>query len=132
MLQQETTTAWDRIVQQGVRSYVERISDAESVEMSEQYGTHNYHPLPINLVRAEGIHVFDGEGNDYLDCIGSYSAVAHGHLSPFIVDTVKGQLEKVTLVSRAVYSSELAVFLKAICDYSDLDMACPMNTGAEA
>ncbi|MBC8065210.1 MAG: aspartate aminotransferase family protein, partial [Chlorobia bacterium] len=52
--------------------------------------------------------------------------------SPFIVDTMKEQLEKVTLVSRAVYSSELAVFLKAICDYSGLDMACPMNTGAEA
>ncbi len=100
--------------------------------MSEHYGTHNYHPLPVNLVRADGIHVFDGAGNDYLDCIGSYSAVAHGHLSPFIVKTVQEQLEKVTLVSRAVYSSELAVFLKALCDYCGLDMACPMNTGVEA
>lgn len=132
MLQEETTTAWDRIVQQGVRAYVDRISDSESVELAERFGTHNYHPLPINLVRGEGVRVYDGAGNEYIDCIGSYSAVAHGHLSPFIVDTVKEQLEKITLVSRAVYSSELAVFLKAICDYADLDMACPMNTGAEA
>ncbi len=132
MLQQEATTAWDRIVRDGVRKMVEGVSDQESVTLSQRYGTHNYHPLPVNLVRADGIHVYDGEGNDYLDCIGSYSAVAHGHLSPFIVRTVMEQLEKVTLVSRAVYSSELAVFLKALADYSDLDMVCPMNTGAEA
>lgn len=132
MVQQDTTTAWNHIVKEGVRAYVERLSDADSVRISEQYGTHNYHPLPVNVVRADGIRVFDGEGNEFLDCIGCYSAVAHGHLSPFIVKTVEEQMEKVTLVSRAVYSSELAVFLQAICDYSGLDMACPMNTGAEA
>lgn len=132
MLKQESTTAWDRIVRDGVQAYVDRLNDAESEAMAERYGTHNYHPLPVNVVRAEGIRVYDGEDNEYLDCIGCYSAVAHGHLSPFIVETVQSQLEKVTLVSRAVYSSELAVFLQAICDYAELDMACPMNTGAEA
>ncbi|HJP82178.1 MAG TPA: ornithine--oxo-acid transaminase [Fimbriimonadaceae bacterium] len=127
-----TTTPWERITRDGVLNYVDRLDDSQSIEWSEQYGTHNYHPLPVNLVRAEGIRVYDGEGNEYIDCIGSYSAVAHGHLSPFIVKTVQKQLEKLTLVSRAVYSSELAAFLKAICDYCELDMACPMNTGAEA
>jgi ornithine--oxo-acid transaminase len=127
-----TTTPWERITRDGVLNYVDRLDDSQSIEWSERYGTHNYHPLPVNLVRAEGIWVYDGEGNEYIDCIGSYSAVAHGHLSPFIVQTVQEQLEKLTLVSRAVYSSELAAFLKAICDYCELDMACPMNTGAEA
>jgi len=132
MLEQDTQTAWARIVRDGVRSYVEGLSDQESESVAERYGTHNYHPLPVNVVRAEGVRVYDGDGNEFLDCIGCYSAVAHGHLSPFIIDTVREQLEKVTLVSRAVYSSELAVFLKAICDYAGMDMACPMNTGAEA
>ena len=127
-----TTTPWERITRDGVLNYVDRLDDSQSIEWSECYGTHNYHPLPVNLVRAEGVRVYDGEGNEYIDCIGSYSAVAHGHLSPFIVQTVQEQLEKLTLVSRAVYSSELAAFLKAICDYCELDMACPMNTGAEA
>ena len=128
----DVTTPWERITRDGVLNYVDRLDDSQSIEWSERYGTHNYHPLPVNLVRAEGIWVYDGEGNEYIDCIGSYSAVAHGHLSPFIVQTVQEQLEKLTLVSRAVYSSELAAFLKAICDYCELDMACPMNTGAEA
>jgi ornithine--oxo-acid transaminase len=132
MLQQDTTTAWDRIVRDGVRNYVQSISDRESIDLAERFGTHNYHPLPVNVVRADGVKVWDGSGNEYLDCIGSYSAVAHGHLSPFIVRTVAEQMEKVTLVSRAMYCSELGLFLKALCDYSQLDSACPMNTGAEA
>lgn len=108
------------------------LSDAEAIRITEQYGAHNYHPLPVNLVRAEGVYAWDGSGKRYLDCIGSYSAVANGHLSPYIVGILKAQLDKVTLTSRAVYTSEMALFLKEICEFTGMDMACPMNTGAEA
>ena len=60
------------------------------------------------------------------------SAVANGHLSKFIIDALKEQLDVVTLTSRAVYTSELALFLKTLCEFTDMDMICPMNTGAEA
>jgi ornithine--oxo-acid transaminase len=86
----------------------------------------------VNIVRAKDCYAYDGNGKEYIDCIGCYSAVANGHLSEFIVETLKAQLDKVTLVSRAVYTSELALFLKSLCEYTDMDMACPMNTGAEA
>jgi len=132
MLHQETGTDWAKIVRDGVRAAVAGLSDKESFDLAERYGTHNYHPLPVNIVRAEGITAYDGSGVEYIDCIGSYSAVAHGHLNPFVARTIAEQLEKVTLVSRAMYASELGFFLKALCDYSGLDVACPMNTGAEA
>ncbi|HWA84010.1 MAG TPA: ornithine--oxo-acid transaminase, partial [Fimbriimonadaceae bacterium] len=96
------------------------------------YGAHNYHPLHVNLVRGEGCYAYDGAGKKYIDCIGSYSAVANGHLSEYIVKTVKEQLDILTLTSRAVYTSEMALFLKELCEYAEADMACPMNTGAEA
>ncbi len=115
-----------------VLAEIEALSDAEAIALTEHYGAHNYHPLPVNLVRAEGIYVWDGSGKSYIDCIGSYSAVANGHLSPYIIGTLKGQLDRVTLTSRAVYTSELALFLKVLCEFTDMDMACPMNTGAEA
>lgn len=111
---------------------IEAMSDAEAIAMTEQYGAHNYHPLPVNIVRAKGAYAWDGAGKQYFDCIGSYSAVANGHLSEFVVNALKRQLEKVTLTSRAVYTSELAVFLKQICEFTGMEMACPMNTGAEA
>lgn len=108
------------------------LSDSEAIALTEHYGTHNYHPLPVNIVRAEGALAFDGSGKSYYDCIGSYSAVANGHLSPYLVEVVERQLKRVTLTSRAVYTSELALFLKELCTFTDMDMACPMNTGAEA
>ncbi|MCB8933366.1 MAG: ornithine--oxo-acid transaminase [Fimbriimonadaceae bacterium] len=106
--------------------------DDEVLAMTERYGTHNYHPLPVNIVRGEGLYVWDGSDKRYFDCIGSYSAVANGHASPAVVAAAKAQLEKLTLTSRAVYTTELALFLKRVCEYTGTDMACPMNTGAEA
>ncbi len=111
---------------------IEGLTDAEAIAMTEKYGAHNYHPLHVNLVRAKGVYAWDGAGKQYIDCIGSYSAVANGHLSEAIISALKKQLDKVTLTSRAVYTSEMALFLKVLCEFTGTDMACPMNTGAEA
>jgi ornithine--oxo-acid transaminase len=123
---------WSDIAARGVSAVVGEITDAEAMRLSEDYGTHNYKPLPVNIVRAEGARVWDGSGQEYLDCIGAYSAMAHGHLSPAITRAIREQLDKVTVVSRAFYSAEVGLFLKALAEYTGLDMSCPMNTGAEA
>lgn len=123
---------WQEVRDKGVLGLVAELSDAASIEMTERFGAHNYHPLSVNIVRAKGVYAYDGEGKEYIDCIGCYSAVAQGHLSEFITRTASEQMSKLTLVSRAMYTSELALFLKAICHYTEMDMACPMNTGAEA
>ncbi|HVT13638.1 MAG TPA: ornithine--oxo-acid transaminase [Fimbriimonadaceae bacterium] len=115
-----------------VHKQVASLTDEQAIEMTEKYGAHNYHPLHVNVVRGEGCYAYDGSGKKYIDCIGSYSAVANGHLSEYIVKTVKEQLDILTLTSRAVYTSEMALFLKELCEYTEADMACPMNTGAEA
>jgi ornithine--oxo-acid transaminase len=125
-------TILERIRESGIRKTLESISDKEAIEITEKLGTHNYHPLPVNVRRGEGICVFDGEGNEYIDCIGSYSAVAHGHLAPEVINALKDQLDDITLTSRAVYTTEMALFLEALCEFTEGDMACPMNTGAEA
>ncbi|MCG9894737.1 MAG: ornithine--oxo-acid transaminase [Fimbriimonadaceae bacterium] len=125
-------TLWEDVLSRGVQEVVAELSTEDAVRLSETYGTHNYKPLPVNVVRGDGVRVWTSEGEEYLDCIGAYSAVAHGHLSPFIMDTIRRQLDRVTVLSRAFYSSEVGLFLKAVCDFTELDMACPMNTEAEA
>lgn len=123
---------WTEIELRGVLAVVDELDDAEAIRLSEQYGTHNYRPLPVNIVRADGPWMVDGQGKRYLDCVGAYSAVAHGHLNQAVTATLKRQLERVALTSRAFYNSELAIFLMGLATYCDLDMACPMNTGTEA
>lgn len=104
----------------------------ESMDLAETYCTHNYHPLPVNIVRGKGIFAYDGGGKEYIDCIGCYSALALGHSNPVILSAVQKQLEKLSVTSRAMYATELGLFLKGLCEFTELDMACPMNSGTEA
>ncbi|MBS1706085.1 MAG: ornithine--oxo-acid transaminase [Armatimonadetes bacterium] len=115
-----------------LRDRINALSPDDAVQMAERYGTHNYHPLPLNLVRVDGPYAYDKVGNQYIDCVGAYSAVAQGHLNEVVSDAMIEQLKIMGLVSRAVHTPELGYFLKTICEYTDLDMCCPMNTGAEA
>ena len=131
-MKRTATDLWHDILENGVQSVVQGISDAESMAMAEEFGTHNYSVMPVNVVRGDGARVWDGSGNEYIDCVGAYSAVAHGHLNPAVVKALTAQLEKVALTSRAYYTTEVGLFLKGLAQYCELDVVCPMNTGAEA
>ncbi len=127
-----TTTFWQDVLSKGFRHLAEDLNLAQVQELFQTYSTHNYKPLPINLMRGDGIRVWDESGKEYLDFIGTYSATAHGHLNPTIVKALKDQLDAIAVTSRAFYSAEVGLFCKALADYSDLQMVCPMNSGAEA
>jgi ornithine--oxo-acid transaminase len=102
------------------------------IQLAEQYGAHNYHPLPVVISKAEGVWVWDTEGNKYLDMLSSYSALNQGHRHPKIVQAMKEQLDKVTLTSRAFHNDQMGGFMKLICEVSQMDKALLMNSGAEA
>lgn len=104
----------------------------KTIESECLYGANNYHPLPIVLVRGEGIYVWDDAGNRYTDMMSAYSAVSHGHCHPRLVKALTDQVHTLAIVSRAFYTDKLALFLKKICEVTGFEKALPMNTGAEA
>ena len=104
----------------------------KTIELEDKYCAHNYHPLPVVLVRGEGVHVWDDAGNKYLDMMSAYSAVSHGHAHPRLVKALTEQAGKLAICSRAFHSEKLGAFLKRACAMTGMDMALPMNTGAEA
>ncbi|MBU1158320.1 MAG: ornithine--oxo-acid transaminase [Candidatus Thermoplasmatota archaeon] len=101
-------------------------------ELDEKYGAHNYHPLPVVLSKAKGVWVWDVEGNKYIDMLSSYSAINQGHLHPKIVAAAIEQLTRISLSSRAFSNDRMGPYLKKLCEISGMEMALPMNTGAEA
>jgi ornithine--oxo-acid transaminase len=107
-------------------------SSKELIRITEKYGAHNYHPLPVVISKASGIWVWDVEGKKYLDMLSAYSAVNQGHCHPAVLKAVKDQLERVTLTSRAFHNDRLGPFLQKLCKVSQMEAALPMNTGAEA
>ena len=100
--------------------------------LEDQWGAHNYHPLPVVVARAEGPWVYDVEGARYLDCLSAYSAVNQGHCHPRILRALQRQAERVTLTSRAYRNDQLPLFCRELAELCGMEMVLPMNTGAEA
>jgi ornithine--oxo-acid transaminase len=102
------------------------------INLEDQYGAHNYHPLDVVIERGQGVWVYDVEGKRYLDCLSAYSAVNQGHLHPKILKAFLDQAQKLTLTSRAFRNDQLPLFYKELTALSGYGMVLPMNTGSEA
>ncbi len=102
------------------------------IELEERYGAHNYHPIAAVLDRGEGVYVWDVDGKRYYDFLSAYSAVNQGHCHPRIINALIEQSQKLTLTSRAFYSSILGRYEEYITKYFGYDRVLPMNTGVEA
>ena len=111
---------------------IDHLLTKDFIELENKYGAHNYHPLDVVIERAEGAWVYDVEGNRYLDCLASYSAVNQGHCHPKILKAMIEQARKVTLTSRAFRNDQLPLLYEELHDLTGFDMALPMNSGAEA
>jgi ornithine--oxo-acid transaminase len=102
------------------------------LDLEEQFGAHNYHPLPVVLQRGEGVYVWDVDGKRYYDFLSGYSAVNQGHCHPKIIAAFMLQAQQLTLTSRAFYNDALGEYAQFITKYFGFDKVLPMNTGVEA
>ena len=102
------------------------------IDLENQHGAHNYHPLPVVLEKGEGVYVWDVEGKKYYDFLSAYSAVNQGHSHPKILAALIAQAQNLALTSRAFYNNVLGPYEKYVTEYFGFDKVLPMNTGAEA
>lgn len=107
-------------------------SSSQAIALENEYGAHNYHPLPVVLARGEGVFLWDVEGKKYFDFLSAYSAVNQGHCHPRIKNALIEQAGTLTLTSRAFYNDVLGPFEKYLTEYFGFEKVLPMNTGAEA
>lgn len=107
------------------------MTSARAIELEEQYGAHNYHPIPVVLSRGEGVFVWDLEGKRYYDFLSAYSAVNQGHCHPRIVQALTEQASKLTLTSRAFHNDVLGEYEQFMTQLFGYDKLLPMNTGVE-
>ncbi|MGZ5352726.1 MAG: ornithine--oxo-acid transaminase [Actinomycetota bacterium] len=103
----------------------------EHIELVDRHSAHNYAPLPVVVAAGEGSWVTDVEGKRYLDLLSAYSALNFGHRHPRLVAAAKDQLDRLTLTSRAFHNDQIGPFLRDLADLCGMDMALPMNSGAE-
>lgn len=109
-----------------------KMTTKDYIEIEENLGAHNYHPLDVVIEKAKGVWVWDVDGKRYMDCLSSYSAVNQGHCHEKLINTLKEQAENVTLTSRAFRNNQLPLLYKKLNEISGKEMFLMMNSGAEA
>jgi len=109
-----------------------RIAMSDLARLEARFGAGNYAPLPVTIVRGEGVYLWDETGRRYLDMMGAYSAVSFGHCHPRLVKALTEQASRLDTISRAYFSDRLGPFLARACELTGFDAALPMNSGAEA
>eukprot|EP00349_Pseudokeronopsis_sp_Brazil_P001590 CAMPEP_0202963482 /NCGR_PEP_ID=MMETSP1396-20130829/7478_1 /ASSEMBLY_ACC=CAM_ASM_000872 /TAXON_ID= /ORGANISM="Pseudokeronopsis sp., Strain Brazil" /LENGTH=424 /DNA_ID=CAMNT_0049684735 /DNA_START=117 /DNA_END=1391 /DNA_ORIENTATION=+ len=102
------------------------------IEQELKTSAHNYHPIPKVLTRGKGVHVWDVEGQKFLDFLSAYSAVNQGHCHPRIVQALKDQADLLTLTSRAFHNDQFGPYAEYITKLFGYDKVLPMNSGVEA
>lgn len=108
------------------------LDTASYIALDEEFGAHNYHPLPVVIAEAEGAWVTDVEGHRYLDFLSGYSALNFGHRHPALVAAAREQLDRLTLTSRAFHNDQYGAFCRELAELTQTEMVLTMNTGAEA
>ena len=104
----------------------------DCIALEKSVAAANYDSLPVVLREAKGVWAKDTEGRRYLDMMSAYSAVSLGHGHPRILKAMMEQAARLAVTSRAYHTELLGPFLDRLVHLTGLDMALPMNTGAEA
>jgi adenosylmethionine-8-amino-7-oxononanoate aminotransferase len=89
----------------------ETLSERDAVVIWHPYSQHKNMPLPIPIIRGEGVLLFDEANNSYIDAISSWWVTIHGHAHPYIAEKIYKQALSLEQVIFANFTHEPAVAL---------------------
>ena len=108
------------------------VTSDETRQMFARYVVPNYGRFPIALVRGEGSHVWDAEGNRYLDLYCGAGCNLLGHCPPALVEAVRDQLGRLVQVPQTWHTEPQSLWAQALSQRSFGGQAFFCNSGSEA
>lgn len=104
----------------------------EVEQIDSDYHFQIYGRLPILLQKGKGSHVWDSDGNEYIDVLGGIAVNSLGHCHPNVVNAIKNQAEKLIHCTNIYYIEPQARLEKLLLDNCDMNRALFVNSGTEA
>jgi adenosylmethionine-8-amino-7-oxononanoate aminotransferase len=94
----------------------------------------SYHPMDVSISRAEGIYLYDDQGNQYIDASGGPMAVNLPHNHPRMKAAIAAQLEKYTYTHPVLADPLRAEFCRRLAEITpgDLNHIYLVSGGSEA
>jgi acetylornithine/LysW-gamma-L-lysine aminotransferase len=89
---------------------------------------------PVVITRGKGALVWDINGKEYIDCMGSYGVALLGHSHPKVVEAVCKQAETLISCHASLYNNKRTEFLQKLVSITPkgLNKAFLSNSGAES
>jgi acetylornithine/LysW-gamma-L-lysine aminotransferase len=89
---------------------------------------------PVVITRGKGALVWDINGKEYVDCMGSYGVALLGHSHPKVVEAVCKQAETLISCHASLYNNKRTEFLQKLMSITPrgLNKAFLSNSGAES
>jgi acetylornithine aminotransferase/acetylornithine/N-succinyldiaminopimelate aminotransferase len=103
-----------------------------AAELYDAYVLKNYARASLTLVRGSGVHVWDDQGNRYLDFTSGVAVSALGHCHPHWVEAVRQQAGELIHASNLFRNSNQAELARRLVGYSGSGRVFFCNSGAEA
>ena len=104
----------------------------EVEQIDSKYHFQIYGRLPILLKKGKGSHVWDSDGNEYIDVLGGIAVNSLGHCHPNVVNAIKDQAEQLIHCTNIYYIEPQARLEKLLIDNCDMNRALFVNSGTEA
>ena len=104
----------------------------EALAKDQHYYLQTYKRYPIVLERGEGAHVWDTNGQHYLDALAGIAVNNLGHCHPKVVEAVQEQAARLIHISNFYISKPQADLTERLCQVSGMDRAFFSNSGAES
>ena len=129
----------DKISDSIIAQYIDK--SKKSLELHEQAKSYlpggdtrsatHFNPYPLYMKYGEGFHIYDIDGNKYLDLLNNYSSLVHGHAHPKVIEKTRTQLERGTVFGAP---SELQLLhARHLCERMPaLELMRYCNSGTEA
>jgi acetylornithine/LysW-gamma-L-lysine aminotransferase len=101
-------------------------------EVENTYTSGLYTKRPIAIVRGEGAHLWDSEGNEYIDCVGGQGAANLGHANPAVIRAISDQAATLISCPEMFYNDRRAELEEKLCTLAGFPRVFLCNSGTEA
>lgn len=108
------------------------LTPQELKDMVNKYMVETYERYDFIAERAEGMYLYDEEGNAYLDFYGGVAVNSPGNRNEKVVEAIKDQLSDIMHTFNYPYTVPQALLAKKICDTIGMDKIFYQNSGTEA
>ena len=94
------------------------VTEDEIINLEDTYGANVYAKRPVILAKGKGALIWDINGEEYMDCTGSYGTCIVGYNHPKVSKNIRRQLNELTSCHGFTYNETRAKLLKSIVDIS--------------